>query len=149
MAHQKLTNWINRSVVAPAVSSLDARMKRIVTIASLVGFLFDKNRRSKVVEDRLSKIMNLAVKSNSLTLPLVYHQLFWCESNNYSQMREIKEEIAHTNLTGITEKEANSWASTIMGIMPSFMFYDTVENIRKDFVQLFESIPFIFDNEAA
>lgn len=138
-------NWIGDRVVVPAVQLMDKRMKRLVALASLFGFLFNRRQRSKELEMRLSKSMDLAVKADALTLPMLYHEMVWnpVERRSPQEVRTIKKKFASEQQHSVTTEEAQSYATVLVGLMPTCLFYDTVENIRKDLIHLFESIPFI------
>lgn len=151
MRDSTVKNWISEKVVVPTVQSLDKRMKRIVALASLFGFLFNRRAHNRDVEVRLSKTMNLAVNAKSLTLPMVYHEMVWdaVARQKPAEIRTIKKKLAVEHQRNVSNEEAQSYASVLVGLMPACLFYDTVEVMRSDLIQLFESIPFILGETSA
>ena len=138
-------NWISDRVVVPTVQGLDKRVKRMVALASLFGFLFNRRHRSKELEMRLSKTMNLAIIANALTLPMIHHEMVWdsVERRNPGEVRKIKKKFCVEQTQNVTSAEATTYARVLVGIMPTCLMYDTIEVILSDLIQLFESIPFI------
>jgi hypothetical protein len=138
-------NWISDRVVVPTVQGLDKRIKRMVALASLFGFLFNRRHRSKELEMRLSKTMDLATNSSSLTLPMIHHEMVWdsVERRNPGEVRTIKKKFCVEQTHNVTNAEAKTYAQVLVGIMPTCLFYDSVEVILQDLIHLFESIPFI------
>ena len=124
-------------------------MRRIVALASLFGFLFNCRRRDKEMEMRLSKALDLASNSGSLTLPMVYHEMVWSsvERRSTGQLRDIKKKFAGQRQHNVSNEEAQSYASVLVGHMPTCLFYDTAEVIKSDLIHLFESIPFILGEQ--
>lgn len=152
MRDSKIKNWISDRVVVPTVQSMDKRMKRIVALASLFGYLFNRNQRNKDLELRLSKTMNLAVNSNSLTLPMLYHNLVWYKVEKRSNSQElinIRQKFAQEHQQTVSTEEAQKYASVLVSLMPACLFYDSLEIVRLDIIHLFESIPFIFGESKA
>lgn len=143
-----LRNWLNCRVTVPIVHTLDKRMKRIVAIASLFGYLFDEQKRDKDLELRLSKTMNLANNSASLTLPLVYHDLIWRSIEEDSNITEAKTRLTDKAERSITSQEAQKYAKIFVGAMPTYLLYDSPDVVLNDVIHLFESLPFILGTKS-
>ncbi len=146
MREGTVKNWIGDRLVVPAVQGLDKRMKRIVALASLFGYLLKPAKRNKDLELRLSRTMDLAVDSSSLTLPMMYHDLVWHAAEKRSNAREliaIRKKFASDLQGSVSQEEANKYASVLLTFMPSCLLYDSEDTIRGDIIHLFESIPYI------
>lgn len=145
MKNNRITNWIKGKLVVPTVHSLDNRMKRIVALSSLVGLIYNSDKRNKAIEHRLSKTMGLAVNSNSLTLPMLYHKVFWCELDvDNPKLAVIRDVLVNDPTKDMSEHEVDTYTNILVENMPTYLFYDSIENIKVDIRQLVQSIPFIF-----
>lgn len=146
MQNKTLKNWISSRLAVSVVNTLDSHKKRILTIASLFGYLFDERVRDKALEVRLSKIMNLADNSNALTFPLIYHDLIWKEIEEQKSGRELvnlKNNILKLKSGEIGHCQAKSLANLFLALMPTYLFYDNKDVVKEDIAHLFESIKFI------
>lgn len=150
MNSETLNDWVNAKLTVPIVSQLNRKMKRLVTIASLFGYLFNRKEHNSVIEERLTKIMNLSDNSAAITFPLVYHSVIW-----QSIEKQHREEIKNVKLN-VTKKirkkrptveDLESCASLLISIIPTYLIYDTSSVVKQDFVHLLESLPFIFDTQ--
>lgn len=149
MTEETITTWINHKVTIPFIGNLDKRMKRIVTIASLFGYLFNRRERNREIEIRLSKIMNLTNNPGSLTLPIIYHRLIWRDIDNRykNTLGNVKNKILLSKKKAISISEARQLANLFVLSMPEYLYYDTVDNIKSDVVHMIESLPYILDQE--
>lgn len=146
MKKKTLKEWLPNKVTVSVVNTMGNHKKRIVTIASLFGYIFDQKNRDKELEIRLSKIMNLADNASALTFPLIYHKLIWNDIENQKcgeELAYIKNSIIQNNKTGICERDAKNYADLFVTVMPTYLFYDNIDNVKEDIVHLFESIKFI------
>jgi hypothetical protein len=146
MQKKTLKKWLSSRVAVSVVNTLDNHKKRIVTIASLFGYLFDEHIRDKGLEVRLSKIMNLAENSSALTFPLIYHDLIWKEIEEQQlggDLVSLKDNILKMKNDGIGQVDAKSLADLFVAVMPTYLFYDNKDVVKEDIIQLFESIKFI------
>ena len=146
MQKKTLKKWLSSRVAVSVVNTLDNHAKRIVTIASLFGYLFDERIRNKDLEVRLSKIMNLAENSSALTFPLIYHDLIWKEIEEQQRgetLVSLKDNILKLKNDGVCQHDAKSLADLFLAVMPTYLFYDNKEAVKEDIVHLFESIKFI------
>lgn len=150
MNSETLNDWVNAKLTVPIVSQLNRKMKRLVTIASLFGYLFNRKEHNSVIEERLTKIMNLSDNCAAITFPLVYHSVIW-----QSIEKQHREEIKNVKLN-VTKKirkkrptveDLESCASLLISIIPTYLIYDTSSVVKQDFVHLLESLPFIFDTQ--
>lgn len=146
MKKKTLKEWLPNRVAVSVVQTLGHHKKRIVTIASLFGYLFDQKNRDKELEVRLSQIMNLANNSGALTFPLIYHNLIWkdIEERQLGEtLTQIKNSILEKKHIGICQRDASSYAEQFISVMPTYLFYDNIDVVKQDMVHLFESIRFI------
>ena len=146
MKKKTLKEWLPSRLTVSVVHALSNHKKRIITIASLFGYLFDEKDRDKALELRLSKIMNLADDSSALTFPLIYHNLIWREIEERQSGEAlvlVKDSILKSKCKVICQRDAKSYADLFISIMPSYLFYDNTDVVREDIVHLFESIKFI------
>lgn len=146
MQKKTLKKWLSSRVAVSVVNTLDNHKKRIVTIASLFGYLFDEHIRDKGLEVRLSKIMNLAENSSALTFPLIYHDLIWKEieeEQRDGELANLKGVVLKMKNDGIDQVDAKSLADLFVAVMPTYLFYDNKEAVKEDIIHLFESIKFI------
>lgn len=144
---ETIKEWLNGRVTVPYIHTLNRKMKRLVAIASLFGYVFDEQKRNKKVEERLSKIMNLSDHSNSLTLPMIYHGIIWgpIEKRNKNELLKLKDTVNVRIKQGINSEDAQTCANLLISILPAYLIYDTIDNVRQDVEHLFESLPFILE----
>ena len=149
MTEETITTWISHKVTIPFIGNLDKRMKRIVAIASLFGYLFNRRERNKEIEIRLSKIMNLTNNPGSLTLPIIYHRLIWrdIDKRYKNTLNSVRNKILQSRKKTISITEARQLANLFVLTMPEYLYYDTVDNIKSDVVHMIEALPYILDQE--
>lgn len=144
---ETLKEWLNGRVTVPYLHTLNRKMKRLVAIASLFGYVFNEQKRNKKVEERLSKIMNLSDRSNSLTFPMVYHDLIWgpIEKRNKNELLNFKKTVNICMKKGLSKEKARECANLLIEVLPAYLIYDTIDNVRQDVEHLFSSLPFILE----
>ena len=146
MQKKTLKKWLSSRLAVSVVNTLDSHKKRILTIASLFGYLFDEHIRDKGLEVRLSKIMNLTENSNALTFPLIYHDLIWKEIEEQQRsgiLVNLKDSILKMKNGEACQHDVKSLADSFVAVMPTYLFYDNKDVVKEDIVHLFESIKFI------
>ncbi len=149
MNSETLNDWINAKLTVPIVSQLNRKMKRLVTIASLFGYLFNRKEHNSVIEERLTKIMNLSDNCAAITFPLVYHSVIWqsIEKQHKQEIKDVKLSVTKKiHKEKPTDEDLETCASLLISIIPTYLIYDTGNVVKQDFVHLLESLPFIFDN---
>lgn len=150
MNSETLNDWINAKLTVPIVSQLNRKMKRLVTIASLFGYLFNRKEHNSVIEERLTKIMNLSDNCAAITFPLVYHSVIWqsIEKQHKQEIKDVKLNVTKKiHKEKPTVEDLETCASLLISIIPTYLIYDTGNVVKQDFVHLLESLPFIFDNQ--
>lgn len=150
MTKATVAEWIGGNIAPPILRSLDRRMKRLVTIASLFGYVFNRQVRDKDLEDRLSKVMDLTDNSNSLTLPILYHNMIWKiaeKVGDTSAILHAKEIAAKLSKTELTEREVENCAEVFISNLPIYLQYDSFEQIKYDLLQFFKSVPLILGSK--
>lgn len=144
MKKKTLKEWFNFRVTISVIHGLDKQMKRLVTIASLYGYLFDEKKRDKDLETRIASIMNLSNNSNSLTLPLIYHNIIWKEiesRDTNSNLVNAKSIITNKKEMGLFD--ARRYADLVISSMPAYLFYDSIDVVKEDITHMLISLPFI------
>ncbi len=150
MNSETLNDWINAKLTVPIVSQLNRKMKRLVTIASLFGYLFNRKEHNSVIEERLTKIMNLSDNCAAITFPLVYHSVIWqsIEKQHREEIKNVKLNVTKKlHKEKLSYEDLESCANLLISIIPSYLIYDTGNVIKQDFVHMLESLPFIFDKQ--
>lgn len=150
MNSETLNDWINAKLTVPIVSQLNRKMKRLVTIASLFGYLFNRKEHNSVIEERLTKIMNLSDNCAAITFPLVYHSVIWqsIEKQHREEIKNIRLNVTKKiHKKRPTDEDLESCANLLISIIPTYLIYDTGNVVKQDFVHLLESLPFIFDTQ--
>ena len=150
MKNDIVRDWLNSRLTVPIVSHLNRKMKRLVTIASLFGYLFNRNEHNSELEERLTKIMNLSENSNAITFPLVYHSVIWesVEKQHSQELHHVKLSVTKKiHKEKLSYEDLESCANLLISIIPSYLIYDTGNVIKQDFVHMLESLPFIFDKQ--
>lgn len=148
MGKTKISDWIKTTVIVPRVSKLNRRMKRMVTIASLFGYIFNKKESNDAMVERLSKIMNLSNNCKAIVFPLIYHNLFWgsVERKHLQELTTIKINVTKKlHKETISNEDIDSCAKMLMSILPNYLLYDNFSVIRQDLAHLMESVPFILE----
>ena len=146
MKKTTIAEWIGGNIAPPIVRTLDARMKRLVTIASLFGYVFNLKKRDTDVELRLSRVMDLTDNANSLTLPILHHDMIWKiaeKEGNTKALLKAKEIVAQAMSCNISDRDVQSCADIFINNLPPYLQYAGFDEIKVDIVQFFKSLPII------
>lgn len=109
-------------------------IKRTVLIASFIARYSKLQCDDDQVLTRLNDLLSLTRDKDGMKLPMLVNTLVWQEDHQISSMLESMTEHAD-------QPTAKSYATQLVGLLPSCFKYGTVDEMVADFTRLFTAWP--------
>lgn len=135
-------NWLKASLNRLLYKALPRRIRRLVFIASVVGYLHDSVNVPDALIDKLNRLLNLAHDPNAIRFPIVIHNVIWRSLKEVSLAEHgivassLKEYIKNLK----TEEEISQLADLLIENAPCWTLYEKPEVIEKELKVLLHAI---------
>ena len=135
-------NWLRASLNRLLYKALPRRIRRLVFIASVVGYLHDTVNVPDALIEKLNRLLDLAHDPNAIRFPIVIHNVIWRNLNEISLAEHgivassLKEYIKNLK----TEEEIAQLTELLIENAPCWTLYEKPEVIERDLKVLLQAM---------
>lgn len=135
-------NWLRASLNRLLYKALPRRIRRLVFIASVVGYLHDTVNVPDALIEKLNRLLNLAHDPNAIRFPIVIHNVIW---RNLKEISLAEHGIVASSLKEYikslkTEEEIAQLAELLVENAPCWTLYEKPEVIERDLKVLLQAM---------